>query len=215
MPATRDPLPLAARLGFTLWIVVWVPIILATYGAQNFWWLCNLAQFILLYTVWRPNALLLSSQAGTVVFIGIVWVLDVSVGLAAGDSVTGATAYMFDDEIPLIARVTSLYHAWLPLFVLWLCWRIGYDGRGVWLQCIIGTLVIFGARFASDGERNINFAFEPLLVDLGGMPVLLYLGLLALVTALLVYVPGHLLVRAVLARLPSASHRRAGAADAH
>lgn len=33
--------PLAARVGFTLWMMVWVPVVLATQGPQNFWWLCN------------------------------------------------------------------------------------------------------------------------------------------------------------------------------
>ena len=202
MTIQGEPVPRVVRLAFTLWIAVWVPIIVATYGFQNFWWLCNVAQFILLYAVWRPNPLLVASQAGTVIVIGLVWVLDFGTGLVVGDSVTGATAYMFDDEIPLIARITSFYHVWLPPFVLWLCWHSGYDARGVWLQCIIGTVVIFGARFASEAERNINFAFEPLVVELAWLPTGLYLVLLALVTAVCVYWPGHLLVRSLLARLP-------------
>ncbi len=198
----REALPLPVRVAFTLWFVAWVPIIVSTYGAQNFWWLCNIAQFIVLYAIWRPNALLVSSQVGTVVLVGVIWTLDLTAGLFAGDSVTGLTGYMFDPEIPLVARLTSLYHIWLPFLLLWMCWYNGYDDRGVWLQGVIGTSAIFGAWFGSDPDRNINFAFAPFHIEQTWMPHGLYLVLLAMATALLIYVPGHYLVRWILGRFP-------------
>lgn len=198
----REPVPRLARVAFTLWIAAWAPIIVVTYGVQNFWWLCNIAQFIVLYALWRPNALLVSSQAGTLVFIGFVWTLDLAIGVVVGDSVTGITAYMFDPDIPLPARLTSTYHVWLPFLVLWMCWRNGYDRRGVWLQCVIGTAAIAGARLGSEPERNINFAFEPFHIEQVWMPDGVYVVLLMIATAVLVYLPGHGLVRLILSQLP-------------
>lgn len=198
----REALPLPVRVAFTAWMAVWVPIIVTTHGAQNFWWLCNLTQFILLVAIWRPNPLLVSSQAGTVVLVGIVWSLDLVVGLIVGDSVTGITGYMFDAGIPLVARLSSLYHLGLPFLVLWLCWYQGYDERGVRLQCVIGTLAIIGAWLVSDPERNINYAFAPFHIEQTWMPHGLYVVLLCIATALLVYFPGHWLVRSILHRLP-------------
>jgi hypothetical protein len=86
-----------------------------------------------------------------VVLVGLVWTLDFIAGLAPGKSPAGVTAYMFSDELPLALRATSTYHIWLPVFVLWLCRRQGYDDRGAWLQCIIGTLAIVGWTLALIG----------------------------------------------------------------
>lgn len=199
----RGPFPLVARAGFTLWMAAWVPVILFTHGVQNFWWLCNIAQFIVLYAVWRPSVLLVSSQAGTAVLVGVVWMLDIAVALALGGSVTGITDYMFDPGIPLIARLSSTYHVWLPVFLVWLCWYNGYDRRGVWLQCVIGTLAILGAWLVSEPVRNVNYAFAPIGIEQTWMPHGVYVVLLTVATALLIYWPGHCLVRFILGRLPA------------
>ena len=187
-----------ARLGFSLWMAIWLPIILSTQGPQNFWWLCNLAQFLLLYALWHPNRLVISSQAGTVLAVGFTWTLDFIVGLFVGDSITGIAAYMFDPEYPLIQRATSTYHIWLPLLFLWLCHRYGYDRRGVWLQAVIGSLAIVGGWLWGDPERNLNYTHAPFGVEQTWLPDIVYIPLLCLGTALFIYVPGHFVVRGIL-----------------
>lgn len=194
--ATAVPLP--ARIGFTLWMVAWVPVVLATQGPQNFWWLCNLAQFVLLIAVWTSDRLLVSSQAGTVVLVGLVWTLDFVAGLALGKSPAGVTSYMFSDELPLALRATSTYHIWLPLFVLWLCRRQGFDDRGVWLQCIIGTLAIIGGWQFGDPVRNLNYTMAPFGIAQTWIPQSAWIPVLCVGTALLVYLPGHWIVRAIV-----------------
>ena len=196
-------LPLAAKVSFTLWMLCWVPVALWAYGPNNFLWLSNVAQVLLLYAVWRGDRLIASSQAGTVVFVGAIWTLDFAVALVAGGrSLTGVTAYMFEAELPLIARVMSLYHAVLPVFVLWLCHRLGYDGRGVGIQWVIATVMVFTAWTLTDPERNINYAFEPFGHEQIWLPHWLYVTLLALVfNPLLIFVPGHFLVRYLLGML--------------
>jgi hypothetical protein len=201
-PARPDSIPLVARLGFTVWMLVWVPVVLAAQGPQNFWWLCNLAQFILLYAIWRSNRLLISSQAGTVVLVGLFWTVDFVGALAFGQSPFGITAYMFNDQLPLSLRMTSTYHIWLPFFVLWLCrWR-GYDRRGPWLQCAIGTAAIVGGWAFGDPERNLNYTTAPFGIEPVWLPQALFIPLLCLATAVLVYLPGHWIVRAVNYREP-------------
>ncbi|RFF26696.1 hypothetical protein DZK25_11550 [Wenzhouxiangella sp. 15181] len=190
-------MPLPARLFFTLWMAAWVPVVIATQGPQNFWWLCNLAQFIVLWCVWQPQPLLLSSQAGTVVLVGLVWTLDLVAALVLGDSPTGITTYMFNNELPLALRATSTYHVWLPLFMLWLCRReqVGYDRRGPWLQCLIGSVAIVGGWWLGEPERNLNYTHAPFGIEQVWLPAPLYVAALCLATALLVYLPGHWLVR--------------------
>jgi len=194
--------PLPARVFFTLWMAAWVPIVLSAQGPQNFWWLCNLAQFIVLWCVWRPSPLLLSSQAGTVLVVGLVWTLDFIAALALGDSPTGITAYMFNEGLPLSLRATSSYHIWLPAFMLWLCRdeQVGYDSKGPWLQCLIGSTAIVGGWWFGDPERNLNYTQAPFGIEQVWLPDSLYLPLLCLATALALYLPGHWMVRGMLGR---------------
>lgn len=196
----REPVPLAARLGFTAWMAIWVPVIMATQGPQNFWWLCNLAQFLLLYGIWTSNRLIISSQAGTVVLIGLVWTLDFVAALVIGASPTGITAYMFNDQLPPALRATSTYHIWLPVLVLWLVRRQGYDYRGLWLQCAIGSLAIIGSWLFGQPERNLNYTIAPFNIEQTWLPQAVYIPLLCIATATLVYLPGHFLVRWIAAR---------------
>jgi len=192
--------PLAARIGFTLWMVFWIPVVLASQGPQNFWWLCNLAQFILLYSVWTSNRLLISSQAGTIVVVGAVWTIDLVGALITGSSPFGITPYMFNEDLSIALRATSTYHVWLPLFVLWLCRRQGYDGRGLWLQCAIGTAAILGGWIFGDPVRNLNYTIAPFGIQQVWLPQALYIPVLCVGTAVLVYLPGHLVVRAIAGR---------------
>jgi len=198
-PTTR-PVPLPARVAFTLWMALWVPVVLTSQGPQNFWWLCNLAQFILLYSIWTSDRLLISSQAGTVVVVGIVWTVDFAVALLIGSSPSGITAYMFNDDLPIALRATSTYHIWLPVLVLWLCRRLGYDGRGFRLQCGIGSLVIVGGWLFGDPGRNLNYTVAPFGMEQVWLPQPVYIPLLCVATAVLVYLPGHWIVKAISPR---------------
>lgn len=179
------------RIGFTVWMLVWVPVVLSSQGLQNFWWLCNLAQFILLFALWRGDRLLISSQAGTVLVVGLVWGIDFFGMLLFGASPFGITYYMFDDRLPLALRATSTYHLWLPLLMLWLVARLDYDRRGFWLQCGIGSLAIVGGALFGNPVRNLNYVHAPFGVEQTWLPQPVWIPLLCLATALLVYLPGH------------------------
>jgi len=194
---SRD-LPLAARIAFTLWMAAWVPVVLSAQGPHNFWWLCNLAQFLLLAAVWTDHRLLISSQAGTVVVVGLVWTVDFVLALLLGGSPFGITSYMFNPDLPIALRATSTYHIWLPAFVLWLTARLGYDRRGPWLQCAIGTLAIIGSWLLGEAGRNLNYTEAPFGIEQVWLPDSLYIPLLCIGTALLVYLPGHWIVKGLL-----------------
>jgi hypothetical protein len=193
------PVPRAAAIGFTLWMAFWVPVILVTSGPQNFWWLCNLAQFLLLIALWTNSVLLISSQAGTVLVVGLVWTVDFVAALLLGGSPFGITRYMFNEELALIQRATSLYHVFLPVLVLWLSARLGYDRRGLWLQCVIGTLAIVGSAVFGDAGRNLNYTEAPFGIEQTWLSDWQFIPLLCIATALLVYVPGHWIIRGLLA----------------
>ncbi len=201
--------PIGAKVGYSLWMLFWVPVVLWAYGPANFLWLCNAAMFLLLYSVWREDRLIVSSQAGVIVFIGLVWTLDLIVAITAGGrSLTGITDYMFDPDFPLLARIVSLFHVFLPIFVIWFCLRIGYDKRGIWLQCGIAIVLVYTGWLFTDPERNLNYAFTPFGLEQVWLPHWLYVALLALVVnPLLIFLPGHFLVLAALAALTKHSPR--------
>jgi hypothetical protein len=178
----------------------WVTVILWAYGPQNFLWICNLAQFLILYALWRGDRLILSSQAGTVCLVGMVWTADLALALATGGGSATFTAYMFNPELPLLARGTSLYHVALPIFVLWLLRRTGYDRRGPWLQCAIGAVAVVSGWLLTEPHRNINWVHAPFEIEQVWLPAWLYVVLLLVLYPMLLYAPGHALVLLALRR---------------
>lgn len=178
-----------------------MPVVLWAYGPQNFLWICNIAQFLVLYAVWRDDRLVLSSQAGTVCVVGIVWGLDLLLGLATGGRSASFTAYMFDPQLPLAARAVSLYHVGLPLFVLWLLRRTGYDERGPHLQVLVGGLAVVAGWVLTEPVRNVNWVHAPFGVEQAWLPAPAFVALLLVLYPVLLYWPGHWLVRAILRRL--------------
>ncbi len=193
-------IPLAVKVGFSLWLVVWLSIMLGPIGPQNFFWLCNAAMFLIVVALWTENRLILSSQAGTVVLVGIVWTTDLVLALILGGSVTGFTAYMLDDSLPLQLRLSSLYHVWLPPLLLFVLARMGYDGKAWRLQCGFGALMVIGAWLFTEPYRNVNWVHQPFGLDQPPLPVALWVIVLVCVYPVLIYFPGHMLVARLLRR---------------
>jgi hypothetical protein len=191
----------------------WVPLILWAYGPQNFLWLSNVAKFLLLYSLWTEDRLLVSSQAGTVCLVGAVWALDFLPALATGGATALVTAYMFDPELPLPARVASLYHLFVPVLAIWLLLRRGYDRRGPWLQTGIGGAAIVAAWLLTDPERNINWLHGPFGLEQTWLPGPAWVLLALVAYPLVIYWPGHGLVLGalrLLARLEAVTPGRHG-----
>ncbi|MBV5325828.1 MAG: hypothetical protein J0626_11545 [Rhodospirillaceae bacterium] len=80
--------------------------------------------------LWSGNALWASAGAVGILLPQAIWMADF-IGNAVGLPVTGMTAYMYDDALPLFTRFLSLFHFWLPLLLLYLVWRFGYDRRAI------------------------------------------------------------------------------------
>ncbi len=201
---TADPLLRRAAAAFTVWMIFWTTVILWAYGPQNFLWLCNIAQFIVLYSLWTGNRLLLSSQAGTVVFVGLFWTPDFLLGAASGGAWAAFTEYMFNPERPFLARATSLYHIFLPILILWALHRIGYDHRGPWLQTALAVVVLPATWLFTEAERNVNWLTEPAGVEQVWMSDPVFVLVMLVLYPLLLFWPGHglvLLVRRLLTRL--------------
>ena len=122
--------PFWVKIAYTLFVCVLVPYYWQTYGPTNFLYFCDVALLLGLAAAWLESPLLASMPAVGIFLPQMFWWVDFIAGLL-GFSLTGLTAYMFQDSIPLFARGLSLFHGWLPFFLLWLVYRLGYDQRAL------------------------------------------------------------------------------------
>jgi hypothetical protein len=188
-------------------VCVLVPYYLRTYGPTNFLYFCDVALLMALVAVWKEDALWASMPAVGILAPQALWMVDF-VGGFLGLHVVGMTAYMFRPGIPLVARGLSLFHFWLPLFLLWLMKRLGYDRRAfvawtavAWALILVCYFLMPVPPVPHDNPNlpvNINYVYG--LSDAKPqqcMPPLAYLGLLVVGLPMCVFLPTHLILRRV------------------
>jgi len=181
---------------------VLVPVYWLHHGPANFLWASNIALIVTVVALWRESRLLASTMAVAVLLPELAWNLDFFSRLLAGRDLTGldATGYMFDRALPLWLRALSLFHVFLPVLLLWLVYRLGYERRA-WLAATALCWVMLPVSYLlTDPAKNINWVF-----GLGGAPQTWlpgpwYLALLMLVFPLCVYLPTHLVLKKAFRR---------------
>lgn len=194
-----NPIPRAWRWAALLWLAVWIPTYAATWGWTNFLAFCDVAVFLTCAGLWFGNALLLSSQALAAIPAGLLWAIDVTARLATGHHLFGGTEYMWDGRVPLHVRLLSLFHLLLPVVLVLALRRTGYHRRALLFQIALTAPLLVAARRFAVG-KNLNFAFvDPLLHRQWG-PVWLHLVAMLVGTALVVYLPTHLVLRRTMRR---------------
>ncbi len=192
--ATGDPrearVPLWLKLAAAAWLLVWVPLYWQAYGAANFLWFCDLANFLIAVALWAESPLLLSSQAVGVLLVQLFWVADIAGRLLLGFHPIGGTEYMFDDSKPLALRLVSLFHVAVLVVLVWGLRRLGYDPKGLFLQIGI-ALVVLPLSWWFGSERNLNWTWGPFGTIQEALPPLVYLVLLPLGYLAVLYLPSH------------------------
>src|SRR5213083_2197189 len=139
---TNRRVPTWVKLAYSAFVVLLVPFYWVTYSPWNFLYFCDLALLITGVAIWIESSLLVSMQAVAITAPQMLWVLDLLCRLVVGVHVTGVTSYMLDASIPLFLRGLSLFHGWLPFFLLWLLSRLGYDRRALPLQALAAVIVL-------------------------------------------------------------------------
>lgn len=186
-------------------MAVLVPFYWHTYGPTNFLYFCDVALFLALIGLWSGHALPASMAAVGILVPQLVWCVDF-VATALDAPLLGMTRYMFDPGITLFARGLSLFHGWLPLFLLYLVWRQGYDRRAwlswtvlAWLLIAIAWLFLPAPPADPANPNlpvNVNYVYG--LDDTAPqtwMPPWLWLTCLLIGLPLLVWWPTHWLLR--------------------
>ena len=126
-------IPLWIKLFYTAFATVLLPYYWHAYGPTNFLYFCDFAFLLTLPAIWLESSLLVSVATVGILLPQTLWILDFLCRLM-GLRLTGITSYMFRSDLPLFARALSTFHIWLPLLLVWLVSRLGYDQRAfrVW-----------------------------------------------------------------------------------
>jgi hypothetical protein len=195
------------KLVYTAFVCVLVPRYLQAYGPTNFLYFCDVALLMALVGVWSEKSIWASMPTVGILIPQALWMVDFVGGLL-GLHVVGMTAYMFDPGIPLFARGLSFFHFWLPLFLLWMVKRLGYDRRAFVAWTAVAILLILICFFlmpappapADNPNLPVNINYVWGLSDdkpQQWMPPLFYLGLLIVLLPTCVFLPTHLVLRGV------------------
>jgi len=152
-------IPLGLKIGFTLFVCALVPIYWRQYGPANFLWFSDIALLALVPALWLENALIVSMMAVAVVFFEAIWNVDFFARLLTGKSSMGLSAYMFDPKIPWFTRTLSCFHIVLPLLLLWIVHRLGYDRRAFFWQTVVTLVVLPLSYLVSNAQENVNWVY--------------------------------------------------------
>jgi hypothetical protein len=207
---TVSRVPLAVKLAYTAFMAVLIPVYWHYYGPTNFLYFCDVALIITLIAIWHENAQLISMCAVGILLPQAVWVADF-LGNAAGFSLTGMTDYMFKTNHSLFLRALSSFHGWLPLLLLYLVRKIGYDRRAFWPWTALAWVLLLICFFLMPPPMphpgltpvNINYVWG--LSDHAAqtwVPAWVWLTGLLIGMPLLVFAPTHF---ALMRMMPKAA----------
>ena len=181
-----EQIHLGIKVGYTLFLLVLVPVYWAHYGPKNFLWFSDIALLTTGATLWLESPLLASMMMLAVLLPELAWNLDFFGRLLTGHGMFGMSAYMFDARTPRYLCALSLFHVPLPVGLVWLLAR----PAGVALS-LLALIVLPVSYWLTDPQENVNWVH-----GLGRLQSALapwaYLTLLILAFALLLYLPPHL-----------------------
>src|SRR5947209_16865020 len=161
-------IPLAVKVAVTAFLVLLIPIYWHTYGPTNFLWFCDAALIISVAGMWLESSLFISMCSVGILLPQCLWLVDFGAQLL-GLRLLRLTGYMFDPHLPLFIRGLSLFHGWLPVLLVWLLTRLGYDKRalGAWTVLAAGLVLVCyvftppaGAHLANPNTPiNLNYVY--------------------------------------------------------
>ena len=192
---TGEQLPTWGKLLYTLFLGVLVPVYWVHWGPKNFLWFSDIALLTTAVSLWLESPLLASMMALAVALPELVWNADFFGRLLTGRHLFGLSDYMFDPGRPRYLRALSLFHVVLPVVLIWILSRLGYDGRAWVLQTLVALIVLPVTYRVTDPADNINWVYGPGSTPQKWVPPLAYLATMMALFPLAIYLPTHLLLR--------------------
>jgi hypothetical protein len=194
-------IPLWLKLAYTAFTAVTVAVYVKKYPLWNFLWFSDIALIATVPALWLENSLLASMMLIGVLLPEVLWNGAFFVRLVTGTRLFGLTDYMFDPAKPRYLRAISLvFHVLLPLLLLWMAVRLGYDSRALVAQTALAWVVLPLSYWLGDPKvENLNWVFGWTAAQQTRIPPLAYLGLVMIAFPLLIYLPTHLLLQRLFA----------------
>jgi hypothetical protein len=187
-------IPLWLKIGWSVWLLVWIPFYWHQYGAQNFLYYCDLGNFFIAAALWLESPLLFSWQACGLLLFQTLYSIDLIGTLLSGKHIIGGTEYMFDPHVPLPMRLLSLFHIVVPPLLLWAIWRLGYDSRG-WKYQTLTAWVVVPINYFWRPQYDVNWARGPFFHEQHLVPGFVYLLFYLMAVPVVVYWPTHLFLQ--------------------
>jgi len=188
-------IPLPLKIGYTLFLCVLVPVYMVTWGPKNFLWFSDIALLTTAVALWLESSLLASMMTLAIALPELAWNVDFFGRLLTGRQLLRLSGYMFDREKPRFLRALSLFHVVLPIGLLWMVYRLGYDHRAWLFQTVVALVVLPVSYWITDPADNVNWVYGPGSRPQTRMHPRSYLMLTMLLFPLLIYLPTHLLLR--------------------
>jgi hypothetical protein len=196
-------LPLWLKVGWSVWLLAWMPVYWYHYGSQNFLYFCDLGNFFIAAGLWLESPLIFSWQACGLLLFQSLYTIDLFGAVLTGRHFVGGTEYMFDPRLSLFVRMLGLFHVVTPPLLLWGIWRLGYDGRG-WKYQTLVTWIVVPINYLWRPQYDVNWARGPFFREQHFVPGMVYLAGYLVVMPFLVYWPTHLVLRWWVKRFRSA-----------
>ena len=106
---------------------------------------------------------------------------------------------MFDSSKPPYLRAISLFHVFLPILLIGMVARFGFDSRALIAQTALAWIVLPLSYSLGDPKvENLNWVYGWTSRQQTRMPPLTYLGLMMIGFPLLIFLPTHLLLMRLL-----------------
>ena len=189
-------IPLWIKLSYTAFVAVTVAVYTFKYPLWNFLWFSDIALIATVPALWVESSLLASMMLVGVLLPELAWNATFAGRLLTGKRLFGLSDYMFDPAKPLYVRAISLFHVFLPILLLWMVARLGYDSDALVGQTLLAWIVLpLTYRLADSKVENVNWVFGWTAQPQKSMPPLAYLGLVMIGFPLLIYLPTHLLLQ--------------------
>jgi hypothetical protein len=156
-------IPLWLKLAYTAFMAVLIPVYWHYYGPTNFLYFCDVALILTLAGIWIESPLLISMCAVGITVVQGVWLIDF-LGHLIGMPVNAMTAYMFEAHRSAFLRGLSLFHGWLPLMLIYLVAKLGYDRRGFLAWTLLAWALILICYFFMP-PPNPNAGLTPVNIN--------------------------------------------------
>jgi hypothetical protein len=194
VPAEIDPW---VKIVYTAMLAVILPVYWRYYGWRNYLWFSDIALIGTGVALWLESPLLVSTMAVGVLLPELLWNVSFFGRLLLGAHATDLAGYMFDPRKPRFLRALSLFHVVLPIVMLWMLHRLGYDSRALVAQTVVAWIVLpLTYAVLRPGDENINW-----VLGFGKrqerLPPLVYLALLMLAFPASIYIPTHWALNAI------------------